>query len=133
MPLNEQRNFQGFQHIKGVAVGAHAYQNAFFHHLADGGAAYGIAHVAFGIVADHSARIPENVYFPAVQVDAVAQHGPFPQNAVVQQPVHRTGAVAQTGIIYIVEPFGYMDMVARAAVVGGLHLSKVLSSMVNRA
>ena len=122
MPLDDEAHLQGLQHVEGVAVGAHAHQDVLGHHLADGGAAHGVAHVALGVVADHGLRVPDDVHLAAVHVDAVAQHGFSPQNAVVEEPVHGPGAVVQGGVVHVVQPLGHVDMVARAAVVGLLHL-----------
>ena len=50
-------------------------------------------------------------------MDAVAQHGLFTQQTVVEQAVHRPGAVVCRGIVDVVQALGHVDVEAGAAVV----------------
>ena len=52
----------------------------------------------------------------------MAQHGLFPQHAVVEQAVHRAAAVVPEGVVHVVHALGHVDVEAGHAVVGLDHL-----------
>ena len=117
MPLDGEGVFQALQHIEGVGIRAQTHGDAVCHHLQHRGAAHGVAHVGLGVGADHGAGITQDVHLAAVDVDAVAQHGLLTQQTVVQQAVHRPGAVVGRGVVHVVQALGHVDVEAGAAVV----------------
>ena len=126
VPLHGQEDLQALQHVVGVGVGAQAHQDALLAHPDHRGAAHGVVHVGLRVVAHHGARLPDDVQLRRGEVDAVAQQGLFPQNAVVEQPVHRPAAVIAQGVVHVVHALGHVDVEAGAAAVGLHHLLKGL-------
>ena len=122
VPLHGQEHLQALQHVVGVGVGTQADEDALLEQLEHRRAAHRVAHVGFRVVAHHGARLPENVHLGGGDVDAVAQHGLFPQHAVVEQAVHRAAAVVPEGVVHVVHALGHMDVEAGHTVVGLHHL-----------
>ena len=124
VPLDDQGHLQALQHVEGIGVGTHAHQDTLVDHLKHRGAAHRVAHVGLRVVHHHGAGFLYNVHFRRVYVDAVAQQGLGPQNALVQQPVHAAGTVFLQGIVYVVHALGHVDVEAGTAIVGLDHLLK---------
>ena len=126
VPLHGQEHLQALQHVVGVGVGAQADEDALLIHLEHRGAAHRVAHVGFRVVAHHGVCLPDDVHLGGREVDAVAQHGLLPQDAVVEQPIHRAAAVVAQGVVHVVHALGHVDVEAGHAVVGLDHLLKGL-------
>ena len=121
MALHGQQHLQALQHVVGVSVRPQAQENAAGIELEHRRAADRVAHIGLRIVADHGARLPENVHLGGRDVDAVAQHGLLPQNAVVEQTVDGPAAVIAQGVVHVVHTLGHVDVEAGHTVVGPDH------------
>lgn len=72
-------------------------------------------------IVDHHGAVPDDLHFGGVHMDAVAQNGLFPQNAVVLEPLDRAAAIVLQAVVHAVHALGHMDVVTGAAIVGGHH------------
>ena len=59
-------------------------------------------------------------------MDAVAENGLGAENAVILQALHGTAAVVLEGVVHVVHALRYVNVIARAAVVGLDHAIKGL-------
>jgi len=120
MLVQEICNFQGFEHVAGIAVAAEADADAALHHVEDGGAADGVAHVGFRIVHDAGAGVAEDADLSIVNVDAVGGDGAAAEEAEVVEAVDDALAVFALAMSYVRGGFRGVDV--EAGVETGGHL-----------
>ena len=95
--LGAEGDLEGFEHIVGVGVGAHAEEDAALVELEDGADADGVAHVGLRIVHDHRTGFLDELHLGGVDVDAVTEDGLGAEDAVILQALHGTAAVVLEG------------------------------------
>ena len=124
--LGTEGDLEGFQHVVGVGVRAHAQEDPGLverEHRAD---AHGVAHVALGVVDDHGVGVFDELDLRRIHVDTVTEDGFRAENSVILQPLHGAAAVVLQTVVHVVHALGDMDVIARAAVVGLGHAVKGL-------
>ena len=124
VPLDNEEDLEGFQHIVRIGVRAHADGDALRHHLEYRRAADGISHIGFGIVDHHRAGLFDNVHLGRIHVDAVAEQSLFTEDPVVQQAVHRAAAIVAQAVVDVIHPLRHMNMEAGQAIVRFYHFGK---------